>query len=160
MEIYFDSVRGTKGYAGYGEYCDPSHYWGKRLGIPELFETYDKVLGNRHAEYQERISYARNNDADFRDKLYDELIEAYPELKSIPINDDRGKYHVVFGCISKFNYHDIHYFVTVPVQQRCYFGLTARREALQHAVGDYHFEWVLSAYSIELMEQKLFKRAA
>lgn len=158
MEIYFDSLRGTKGYAGYGEYCDPSHYWGKRLGIPELFETYDKILGDRHAEYQTLISRKFVGDENV-DRLYNELVEEYPQLRTVPLLNDIDKYHVVFGCISKFNHHDIYYFVTVQPNDRPE-ALMTRREALQHVVGDYHFEWVLSAYSIELMEQKLFKRAA
>ena len=162
MKIYYESLRGghiDSKYPGYGEYCDPSRYWGERLDIPELFNSYEKVLGDRHAEYQNRIRTIRNGDIDFRDTLYDELVKEYPELLTISLVNSASKYHVVYGCISKFNVHDIHYFVTVPMELRGASHM-ARRDTLQAAVGYYHLEWVLSDYTMTLMEQKLIKKAA
>jgi hypothetical protein len=153
MHIFYDSLRGTEGYAAYGQYNDPSRYWGERLGIPELFETYEKVLGVRHAELQVLISRKFRNDENVN-RLYNELIEEYVQLSNIPLISEIDKYHVVFGCISKFNHHDINYFVTVPYNERRH-DLIFREGQIKRNTGNFHFEWILSDYTIELMERKL-----
>jgi hypothetical protein len=135
------------------QYCDPSRYWGERLGIPELYCSYEEVLGDKHASMQEGLlNLGPKASASLTSRLYVRLCDYYPEIADIELSHSLSMWHVVFGCISKFTPSDIDFFVndgrTRSLEEE------NRRLRISEVLG-YHLEWRLSPTSCDLMDSKL-----
>lgn len=140
----------------------PSKVWSDRLGV-QLHN--DWGLEN-HADLQERLVELRTNnpveEAVFVEVLYRKLVTKFPELATLKHEwSDNLKYHVVFGCISQFNFNDIKYFLEIPWSQRSP-ALKFRRMDVEvkiaHATNYSEIlGWVLSEPTLALIESNIDK---
>ncbi len=143
-----------------GEYSDASRYWAERLQIPALSESYERALGDRHAEFQKELGHLGGNTPSIPDRalpflyrLHDELCTHYPEIEEIACEKPIDVWHVVYGCLSKYAAEDISYFVSVTSKDRSD-EEDLRLLRIQKKLG-FHLAWRLGPESMRLIEDRL-----
>ncbi|MBY3151112.1 hypothetical protein HFO56_01635 [Rhizobium laguerreae] len=142
-----------------GDYIDPSLYWGRKLGLPCLYQLYDDVLGDRHAELERRLSV--HGDKPLLEKLLVSLRDRYPEIASLPCKDHFDELDVIRGCTSKFPARDIRFFLEVRDRSvDPHLAATARIEEDWRRLRIYRalgcaFEWRPSPETMGIVESHL-----
>ncbi|NTF18024.1 hypothetical protein G6L37_06375 [Agrobacterium rubi] len=148
------------GYPGYDQYIAPARYWGERLGIPEIYRTYEDVLGDRHAGFEDELFsiHKRRISEDERDRrileLYDLLIAAHQDLPhEIVITTDHVK-AIVHGCVSQFCPEDIRFYIA-DKNLRSKQAWQGRKAEVQALAGGWHFEWCPGFHTLDAIENAI-----
>lgn len=148
------------GYPPHREYCAPSRFWGRKLGLPEIHRSYSDVLGEDHAAIQAKLFsiHTRTIGEESRDvevlALFDRLTQAYPDLPRETVLTMKQVAGVVHGAVSQFSPADIAFFLhkRSPRQDSAW---RERKIAVQRLTGGWSFEWVISHTTLDLIEARL-----
>lgn len=159
LEDRLDDFRSPRHDPDYGDndYIDPARYWGERLGIPGLYQTYKRVFQGLNKQIEMELRGWRESDqrellvAEVRSN-YNRLVAKYPEIGEIGVTNFWEGWFVVMGCLSNFSPSDIAHFIETdrdPSVEDPNYDL--RRLRIQERLG-YTLEWRMGAESLALLE--------
>jgi hypothetical protein len=144
------------GYPPYGRYVDPARFWGEKLDLPEIYETYSDVLGNDHAHVQAAY-LSRKKPGEHRavvEDLFASLCTAHPALPSELATTESAMRHVVYGCVTKLCAQDIRFFLTKPPAGSD-LSWRKRKVLVEQLAGGWHFEWCPSDETLDRIEVRM-----
>ncbi len=148
------------GYASYGEYVAPSRFWGLKLGLPDIYDDYAEVFGSDHAEIQSDLFtiHTRRMDAESRDaevlNICVRLKAARPALPFDIALTMKDAATIAHGAVSQFSADDIRFHL-VKRSAREDQAWRARKLEVQRLSGGWHFEWMPSHATLDLIEARL-----
>jgi len=152
------------GYPGYNEYVAPARYWGELLGVPEIYRTYEDVLGNRHAEIQDELFDIHKRAISEEERgcrvldMYRELISAHPDLPHEIVLTTSQVSTIVHGCVSQFCPEDIRFYIADKhVRQKQ--AWQNRKAEVEFMAGGWHFEWCASFPTLDAIESAVLNNA-
>jgi hypothetical protein len=144
------------GYPPYGRYVDPARFWGDKLGLPEIYETYSDVLGDDHAHVQAAYLSRKKpgEHRDFVEDLFDRLCSAHPALPAELATTESAMRHLVYGCVTKLCAQDIRFFLTKPPAGSD-LSWRKRKASVEQRAGNWHFEWCPSDETLDRIEARI-----
>lgn len=144
------------GYPPYGRYVDPARFWGDKLDLPEIYETYSGILGDDHAQIQtDYLSRKKSGEHhDVVEELFERLCCSHLTLPAELATTESARRHVVFGCVTKLCAQDIRFFLTKPPDGSD-LSWRKRKTAVERIAGNWHFEWCPSYETLNRIEARV-----
>ncbi|NKJ07902.1 MULTISPECIES: hypothetical protein [unclassified Rhizobium] len=145
---------------GNDRYSDAARYWGERLSLPDLYETYDDIFQGRHAVVQKQLFDLAGSGSSVDDACVPKLRtylsalkEKYPVIAEIKVSNKGQAWAVVLGCVSKYSPSDVRYFLGGTYSREA-FKERLRLLRVQECIG-HCLEWRVGPESLAMLETHL-----